>query len=67
MLIYVDDIIITGNNSKGIEEVIEKLNEAFALTDLGNLNYFLGIQVTRSQDIIMLSQARYIQDLLAKT
>lgn len=48
MLIYLDDIIITRNNNKGIEEVIRRLNEAFALKDLGNLNYFLGIQVIRN-------------------
>lgn len=38
MLVYLDDIIITRNNNKGIEEVIRRLNEAFALKDLGNLN-----------------------------
>lgn len=48
MLVYLDDIIITRNNNKGIEEVIRRLNEAFALKDLGNLNYFLGIQVIRN-------------------
>ena len=46
MLIYVDDIIITGSNSKDVEEVIVKLSKTFALKDLGNLNFFLGIQVT---------------------
>ncbi|KAH9726247.1 retrovirus-related pol polyprotein from transposon RE1 [Citrus sinensis] len=58
------------NNSKynkGIEEVIGKLSGAFALKDLGNLSYFIGIQVIRNQHSIMLSQAKYVQDLLAKT
>lgn len=45
MLVYLHDIIITRNNNKGIEEVIRRLNKAFALKYLGNLNYFLGIQV----------------------
>ncbi|KAH9671758.1 retrovirus-related pol polyprotein from transposon RE1 [Citrus sinensis] len=67
MLIYVDDIIITGSDSQGIEEVIKDLNTSFALKDLGNLNFFLGIQVLRNQNSILLSQAKYIQDLLAKT
>lgn len=48
MLVYLDDIIITRNNNKGIEEVIRRLNETFTLKDLGNLNYFLGIQVIRN-------------------
>lgn len=67
MLVYLDDIIITRNNNKGIEEVIRRLNEAFALKDLGNLNYFLGIQVIRNQNSILLSEAKYVQDLLART
>ncbi|KAH9714143.1 reverse transcriptase Ty1/copia-type domain-containing protein [Citrus sinensis] len=66
MLIYVDDIIITGSSSKDVEEVIVKLSKTFALKDLGSLNFFLGIQVTRNQDTILLSQTKYVQDLLIK-
>lgn len=64
---YVDDIIITRNNSKCIEEIIGRLNQTFSLKDLRDLNFFLGIQVTRNKDTIFLSQAKYVQDLLAKT
>ena len=67
VLVYVDDIIVTGSDNKGIEGVIGKLSGAFALKDLGNLSYFLGIQVIRNQNSIMLSQAKYVQDLLTKT
>ena len=67
ILVYVDGIIVTGSDSKGIEGVIRKLSEAFALKDLGNLSYFLGIQVIRNQNSILLSQAKYVQDLLTKT
>ena len=67
MLIYVDDIIITGNNSSSIEELNSNLNKAFALKDLGELNFFMGIQVNRNQNTILLSQTKYVQDLLAKT
>ncbi|KAH9658932.1 protein kinase domain-containing protein [Citrus sinensis] len=56
LLIYVDDIIITGDNSNNIEELVSYLNKAFALKDLGELNFFLGIQVNRNQNSIMLSQ-----------
>ncbi|KAH9716509.1 retrovirus-related pol polyprotein from transposon RE1 [Citrus sinensis] len=66
MLIYVDDIIITGSDNQGIEEVIKDLDTSFALKDLRNLNFFLGIQVIRSQNSILLSQEKYVQDLLAK-
>ena len=67
VLVYVDDIIVTGSDNKGIEEVIGKPSGAFSLKDLGNLSYFLGIQVIRNQHSILLSQAKYVQDLLAKT
>ena len=66
-LIYVDDIIITDNKSKGIKELINNLNETFALKDLRELNFFLKVQVTRNQDTIMLSQAKYVQDFLVET
>ena len=55
VLVYVDDIIVTGSDNKGIEEVLGKLSGAFALKDLGNLSYFLGIQVIRNQNSILLS------------
>ena len=66
LLIYVDDIIITGDNSNNIEELVSYLNKAFALKDLGELNFFLGIQVNRNQNSIMLSQTKYIQICLPK-
>ena len=44
-LIYVDDVIITGNNEKEIQSTINNLSSKFALKDLGNLHYFLGIEV----------------------
>ena len=65
LLIYVDDIIITGDNSSSIEELVSNLNKDFALKDLGN--FFLKIQVNRNQNTILLSQTKYVQDLLAKT
>lgn len=44
MLIYVDDILITGNNSAFVQHIIHKLNSLFPLKDLGHLSYFLGIE-----------------------
>lgn len=62
-----DDIIVTGNSVNGIEDLIRSLNEVFTLKDLSDLTFFLGIQVTRNKDTILLFQATYIQDLLTKT
>lgn len=46
VLIYMDDILIIGSNSKVVEHVIHNLNSEFALIDLGEFNYFLSLEVT---------------------
>ncbi|KAH9733814.1 reverse transcriptase Ty1/copia-type domain-containing protein [Citrus sinensis] len=67
LLVYVDDVIITGNNSKIIQHIIHTLSSQFALKDLGSLNYFLGIEIKKFKQGIFLSQAKYARDLLDKT
>ena len=47
VLVYVDDIIITGSNSKSLQQLTTLLDANFSLKDLGPLHYFLGIAVTR--------------------
>lgn len=67
MLIYVDDIIITGTSTPLIKDLTVKLNLEFALKDLGQLDYFLGIEVKRIQSgSLLLTQSKYIRELLAK-
>ncbi|KAL5557093.1 hypothetical protein UlMin_039329 [Ulmus minor] len=67
ILIYVDDIIITGSNKVEIEKLVVVLNNSFSLKDLGQLSYFLGIEVKVVNGGLQLSQRRYIEDLLQKT
>ena len=68
VLIYVDDILITGNSNSAIQHLIHSLSQHFALKDLGTLHYFLGIEATWTLDGgLHLSQTKYIQDLLRKT
>lgn len=66
ILVYVDDILITGSNSKLLEAVIQHLNSNFALKDLGEFNYFIGLEVTPSVEGFHLSQPKYIGDILKK-
>lgn len=66
VLIYADDIPITGPNRAELESFIKLLCSIFTLKDLGKLSYFLGIEVLYDQDNEHLSQKRYIRDLLAK-
>jgi len=67
LLLYVDDMIITGDDSEYIAFVKARLSEQFLMSDLGPLRYFLGIEVSSTSDGIYLSQEKYIQDLLARS
>ncbi|KAF7814197.1 Copia protein [Senna tora] len=66
VLIYVDDIIVTGNNPKYLSEFIKRLNTVFALKDLGPLYYFLGLEVYRDHTGIYLNQGKYVDDVLKR-
>jgi hypothetical protein len=63
--VYVHDIVITGDDDMGIENLKKQLTREFEVKDLGQL-YFLGIEVSRSPKCIYLSQIKYVLDLLAK-
>ncbi|KAK2454628.1 putative mitochondrial protein [Trifolium repens] len=68
LLVYVDDIIITGSSTMLVQNLVEKLNSAFSLKQLGDLDYFLGIEVHHLKDgSLLLTQSKYIRDLLTKT
>ena len=67
VLIYVDDIILTGSSSTQISSLNAKLNSVFALRDLGKLSYFLGIEVAYHDGSMTLSQSKYVSDLLHRT
>ena len=66
-MVYVDDIVITGNDDEGIRRLKKMLAKAFEVKDLGHLNYFLGIEVAYSSQGIYLSQRKYVLDLLVET
>jgi histone deacetylase 1/2 len=66
VLIYVDDIIVASSSSEGAC-LLKALKSDFALKDLGDLHYFLGIEVTKLRDDILLSQAKYSNDILRRT
>ena len=64
VLIYVDDIIITGNDSPTVTCFIHELGWEFSLKDLGPLHYFLGMEYHRTPSYLFLSRKKYIRDLL---
>ena len=67
LIIYVDDMVITGNNEEKISNLKKKLFMEFEMKDSGNLKYFLGIKVLRSKRGIFINQNKYIFDLLVET
>ncbi|CAL5387066.1 unnamed protein product [Camellia sinensis] len=66
LLLYVDDMIITGNDTAGILHLKQFLHQQFEMKDLGTLNYFLGLEVSHDSTGSYLSQAKYASDLLAR-
>ncbi|XP_062018984.1 uncharacterized mitochondrial protein AtMg00810-like [Rosa rugosa] len=67
LIVYVDDMIVTGDDPKEMNELQKYLSKEFEMKDLGQLKYFLGIEVARSKKGISLSQRKYVLDLLAET
>jgi transposase InsO family protein len=66
LLLYVDDIILTGSVPAAIQELIRDLAQAFELKDLGPLKYFLGLQVEYTPSGLLVHQTKYATDLLDK-
>ena len=64
--LYVDDILIAGSDPSKITEIKAEFTKRYEMTDLGELNYYLGMKVTRTDDYIQLDQHRYTLDILAK-
>ncbi|XP_071695034.1 uncharacterized mitochondrial protein AtMg00810-like [Rutidosis leptorrhynchoides] len=63
-LIYVNDVILMGNDKHQIKKIKLHLHEEFSIKDLGTLRYFLGIEVTRTSKGLVLSQRKYTLDIL---
>jgi hypothetical protein len=67
LIVYVDDIIITGDDFVERDKLGKRLSAKFEIKELGKLKYFLGIVVAHSEKGIFISQEKYILDLLKET
>lgn len=65
LLLYVDDIAITGNSTALLNQLIAEMSKQFRMKDMGPLHYFLGIQAQFLAEGLFLSQQKYAEDLLA--
>ncbi len=66
IVIYVDDLIITGDNDANIFDLKKLLKQKFEMTDLGELHYFLGIEIIQSPKGIWLLQRQYAFNILSE-
>ena len=67
LIVYVDDIILTGDDNKEIEKIKGKLALEFEMKDLGRLRYILGMEVERKDSSIVVSHRKYAMDILKET
>ncbi|KAJ0609721.1 putative RNA-directed DNA polymerase [Helianthus annuus] len=66
LLVYVDDIVVTGNSIDEVDKVKAILNLNFQIKDLGKLKYFLGIEVLYNKSGVCLNQRKYCLELLSE-
>lgn len=65
LIVYVEDIILTGDDTIEMQNLRQRLAAEFEIKDLGNMRYFLGMEVARNKTVV--SQRKYVIDLLRET
>ncbi|KAI0493211.1 hypothetical protein KFK09_027487 [Dendrobium nobile] len=64
LLVYVNDILLTGNDIQAMTDLVDQLKSQFAMKNLGSANQFLGIKIDHTQDKYFLSQILYAKSIL---
>jgi hypothetical protein len=64
--LYVDDLICTGNDLTMVHDFKESMMKHFAMTDLGKMRYFLGVEVTQNEQGIFIQQHKYAEEILKR-
>ncbi|KAI9200548.1 hypothetical protein LWI28_009701 [Acer negundo] len=64
--VYVDDLIFTGNDENMIQQFKDDMMNIYEMSDLGQLHYFLGIEVSQMKNEIFISQRKYTENILKK-
>ncbi|XP_019096462.1 PREDICTED: uncharacterized protein LOC109130848 [Camelina sativa] len=67
VLVYVDDLVVCGNDGDAIRKFKTSLGECFRKKDLGKLKYFLSIEIARNEEGFMLTQRKYALDIVSET
>ena len=64
LLVYVDDIILTGSPNAPLHDLMQSFQLEFAIKDLGDIHYFLGIEVLHTNDGLHLHQGQFVRKIL---
>ncbi|KAK4345279.1 hypothetical protein RND71_035455 [Anisodus tanguticus] len=64
--LYVDDMLITGNSPRVILEIVEAMSTTFEMSMIGELTFFLGLQIKQNEDEIFVSQNKYAENLVRR-
>ncbi|XP_019096549.1 PREDICTED: uncharacterized protein LOC109130912 [Camelina sativa] len=67
VLVYVDYLVVCGNDGEAIRKFKRYLGECFRTKDLGKLKYFLGIEIARNEEGFLLTQRKYASDIVNET
>ena len=67
LFVYVDDIVIIGNDQDGVQKLKQHLFNHFQTKYLGKFKYFLGIEIAQSNSNVVMSQRKYVLDILEET
>ena len=64
--LYVDDLLVTGNNTSIVEKFKQEMMEIFEMTDLGLMTFFLGMEIKQSDFEVFICQKKYAKEILKK-
>ena len=64
--LYVDDLLVTGSNEELVKQFKVQMMQAFEMTDLGEMTFFLGLEIQKSQQGIFIGQQKYAKEVLKK-
>ena len=62
--LYVDDLLVTGNNAKTVDESKQEMMLVFDMTDLGLMTYFLGMEIKQDEGEVFICQKKYANEIL---
>ena len=64
--LYVDDLLVTGDDIRLVEEFKQEMMQVFEMTDLGLMSYFLGIEIKQNEDDVFICKKKYAKEILKK-